>query len=154
MQVAYLADHPDEVKTIAQWYFDEWGNGGKSFTYEFIYELGLSRVINKGVLPFSFIILDEGAIVGVAELKYRENKNHPEYEHWVGGVYVEKSHRGKGYSNVLISKAKQFAKELGIKKLYLQCDAHKISLYEKYGFAALHETEHHGDITTVMIWEH
>ncbi|WP_133406924.1 GNAT family N-acetyltransferase [Parashewanella tropica] len=153
MQVAYLADHQEYVSTIAKWYYDEWGNNGKTFTYDFIYNLGLSRSKNKGKLPYSFIIEDNNALVGVAELKYRENKHHPEYEHWVGGVYVCPNQRGKGYANILISKAKQLARELGIEQLYLQCDEHNIALYQKHGFVALHEAEHFGDITTIMVCE-
>ena len=152
MQVAYLADHPEHLSTIAKWYYDEWGKNGKSFTYDAIYEIGLSRVNNKGALPFSFVLLSDDSVIGVAELKYRENKHHPEYEHWIGGVYVCPNHRGKGYSEVLISRAKQFARELGIEKLYLQSDAHNIALYQKYGFEALHESEHSGDVTTIMVW--
>ncbi len=153
MDVTYLADHPKELGTIAKWYFDEWGEEGKLFSYQDIYEKVGAKLRNKTQLPFSLIVKDEDTVLGVIELKYRENKHHPEYVHWIGGVYVCPQNRNRRVASTLISSAKQHAESLGIDTLYLQCDAHNIPLYQKHGFKTLHKAEHYGYVTTIMLWE-
>ncbi|WP_255900301.1 GNAT family N-acetyltransferase [Vibrio campbellii] len=55
--------------------------------------------------PLAFVVHDENnKLVATAELKIRENIDFPEYEHWLGGVYVEDSARGKGYAAALVLK--------------------------------------------------
>ena len=88
-----------------------------------------------------------------ADLKLRENKHHPEYEHWIGGVYVEENYRGKGYAAALLKKAKEQVIKLNIDKLYLQSEDKNIMLYVKHGFDVLQESEHNGVITTIMVWQ-
>ncbi len=151
MEVSFLADHPQESKKIAQWYYDEWADEGSNFSFDAIHDNVLEKSSSKNRLPLAFVLHENNQLVGVAELKFRENKHHPEYEHWVGGVLICPFNRNKGYSKILISSAKQHALNLGIKSLYLQCDAIHIDLYKKNGFEVLHESEHFGDVTTVMV---
>lgn len=153
MEVSFLADHPQESEKIAQWYYDEWAESGSKFSLDAIYENVREKSSSKHDFPLAFIVHETGELVGVAELKYRESKNYPEYEHWVGGVYVCPNNRNKGYSSALISRAKQHAASLCINLLYLQCDAVHIPLYTKHGFKVLRESEHFGDITTIMAWQ-
>ena len=153
MEVSFLADNPHESIKIAQWYFDEWACTVPNVTLDMVHEKVLDRSKSKLEIPLIVTVHDEQELVGAAELKYRENKHYPEYEHWVGGVYVKPTHRGKGYSSALISKAKEHANKLGIKSLYLQCKDHNIGLYVKHGFQALHETEHNSVKRTIMVYQ-
>ncbi|RYV01682.1 GNAT family N-acetyltransferase [Shewanella sp. OPT22] len=153
MEIAYLADHSQHLDTIAKWYYDEWGNEGQRLSYQDVYEKGKARVTNKGQLPFSFIVKSDNTLMGVAELKYTEHENYPEYVHWLGGVYVCSNHRGKGVARVLVNNAQKHAQALGVKLLYLQCDDHLINFYASLGFKPLHKADYNGDITTIMIWE-
>lgn len=153
MDVSFLADHPHESEKIAQWYYDEWADSGLNFSFEAILENMAEKVASRLDFPLAFIVHEGAELMGVTELKYRENKHYPAYEHWIGGVFVCPNNRNKGYSSALISRAKKHVEDLNINLLYLQCDAEHIALYEKYGFKALHEAEHFGDVTTIMLWQ-
>ena len=152
MNISFLADHPHESAQIAQWYFDEWGHRDQRTTYEHVLEKISLKAISRQAFPLAIVIHDQGNLVAVAELKFQENKGFPQYEHWLGGVYVPESERGKGYAAVLISKAKAHVETLGITALYLQCQEHNLNLYLKYGFRTLHEASHNGVKTTIMVW--
>lgn len=52
-------------------------------------------------------------------------------------LYLKNSYRGKGYASVLMEKATAFAKESGLKKIYLTCNkfnTHSLDVYKKKGF--------------------
>lgn len=153
MKISYLADHPHESSKIAQWYFDEWGHTFPGTTIEKVNKSVSKKALSKSNFPLAFVIHEKDDLVAVAELKIRENKYHPEYEHWLGGVFVSSAHRGQGYASALISRAKDHAAELGIKKLYLQCEEHNIDLYSRHGFEILHKSSHGNTVTTIMAWE-
>jgi putative hydrolase of the HAD superfamily len=151
MQVSFLADNPQYSETIAKWYFDEWGQLSSDFTQEKVLKSVLDKSTSRTELPLIIILLSmNNELLGVAELKLRENINHPEYEHWVGGVFIAPPQRGKGYASLLLSAIKQRAIELDLDQLYLQCDKHHIDLYLKNDFQILHDSTHHGMTTTIM----
>jgi len=152
MDISLLADHPNEVSKIASWYYNEWAHSIPNVTEAMIHEDVIAKSINRDKVPLSIIIHDENELVGVTELKYHENKSYPEYEHWLGGVFVEPSKRGYGVSSLLISEAKKRAVKLGVTRLYLQCESHNLSIYKKHDFEELHQAVHHGISTVIMVW--
>ncbi|EOW9664334.1 GNAT family N-acetyltransferase [Vibrio parahaemolyticus] len=152
MEITLLADHPHEANKIAQWYYNEWAHTAQNVTEEMVREKVAEKSINRNEIPLAIVIHDNNELVGVAELKYRENRNYPEYEHWLGGVFVNPPNRGNGISNLLVSEAKGKAVSLGIKQLYLQCESHNVALYKKHGFKELHQASHHDISTTIMVW--
>jgi GNAT superfamily N-acetyltransferase len=57
--------------------------------------------------------------VATAALKIREMETHPQYEHWLGNVYVLPEFRAQGIGTTVIERAKHEAKRIGIRDLYL-----------------------------------
>lgn len=112
----------------------------------------LEKTVNRDKLPTALVAHKDNDLVGVIELKLRENKSYPEYENWIGGVFTNPANRGQGIASKLLEKAKGLAVELGIKELYLQCESFNVSLYEKHGFTLLHQAKHHNVDTTIMVW--
>ncbi|MGP8305329.1 hypothetical protein [Vibrio sp. YIC-376] len=49
------------------------GNGGEDIAL---------KASNTGI-PLSIVAHKNGNLIGTLELKFRENKNYPEYEHWL-----------------------------------------------------------------------
>lgn len=152
MEVTLLADHPQEVDTIAQWYYQEWAHISPDVSEEMVREKVAAKAINRDQIPLALVVHDNNQLVGVAELKYRENLTHPDYEHWLGGVFVESSKRGQGIASLLIREALKKSIALDIKKLYLQCEFHNISLYKNHGFDVLHRVVSDEIATTIMVW--
>jgi putative hydrolase of the HAD superfamily len=108
---------------------------------------------NRNHIPLSLIVRDNNQLAGVAELKYRENKNYPDYVHWIGGVFVDPNYRGRGISNLLIVEAQNMAVSMGIDKLYLQCESHNVCLYKKHGFRELLLASDNEPPVIIMLWE-
>jgi len=105
MEISLLADNPQESKVIARWYYDEWASIAPDMTIGQIQEK-VAKAINRDQVPLIVLAHQNNELVGVAELKFRENKNHPEYEHWLDGLFVTPDYRGQGISNLLIKKSK------------------------------------------------
>ena len=153
MRVSYLADNPREAKKIARWYFDEWGHYIPGRTEKEVFEKVCVNAESRTTPPLMITIHEQGGLVAVAELKFHENENHPEYEHWLSGIFVSRRHRNKGYASVLISEAKKHAAKLKLQQLYLQCEPHIAGLYLKHDFRILHKTVHRNIETIIMGWQ-
>ncbi len=65
-------------------------------------------------IPLAIVVHNEKELIGVLELKRHENKNYPEYEYWIGGVFVDPIWRGQGVAGSRIAMAKEKAKQLDI----------------------------------------
>ncbi|MGL6257816.1 GNAT family N-acetyltransferase [Vibrio sp. WXL210] len=153
MEISLLADHPHEAPKIAKWYYDEWARIVPSVTEEMVLGKVIEKSVNREAIPLSLVAHLDDELVGVLELKIRENINYPEYENWVGGVFTHHRHRCKGIAHNLLESAKEKAVSLGIKKLYLQCESFNIEFYLNHDFKVLHQAQHHEIETTIMVWE-
>ena len=121
MKLEYLADHPELLPTVAQWYFEEWGYLSEEKTLEQdIQRLQIYQ--NKDKVPLMLLAVEEEALLGAAQLKFREMSIYPEKEHWVGGVYVAEAHRGKGIARQILVELIAIAKSFKIETLYLQTE--------------------------------
>lgn len=152
MKISLLADHPQHVNIIAQWYYNEWAHMSPDVTEKMVREKVAAKAINRDQIPFAIVVHEGEKLVGVAELKFRENDNYTDYEHWLGGVFVEPTMRGRGVANLLVSDALKRAEVLGVGTLYLQCEFHNVSLYKRHGFNVLHRVVSDDIATTIMAW--
>jgi len=150
MEMGLLVDHPDDISRITQWYYDEWARHFPHVTQEMVSRKISEKAVNRDQFPLAIVIHEGNALIAVAELKYRENANYPEYAHWLGGVYVTASHRGRNIVSKLITQARSLSQSMGVKTLYLQCATHHVALYKKHGFEACHPTMHGDAETTIM----
>ncbi|MCX0421709.1 GNAT family N-acetyltransferase [Aeromonas veronii] len=151
MEISLLADHPHDVSTIVGWYFDEWASQVPGVTKEMVRKKVEVKALNRNI-PFSLVAHDDSELVGTLELKIQENKNYPEYEFWVGGIYVPAPHRRKGIAKKMINIAKDMAVSRGVATLYLQCETHNVDFYRQQGFNAIHKSTHGHWETTIMVW--
>lgn len=138
MKINYLADCPEEAKTIAHWYFSEWGYTVPTRTADKVLDKLKTSGMGRDGFPAVLTLHAKEALCACAELEFKENKHHPEYEHWIGGVYVQENSRGNGYSAALVEIANAISTQKNIDLLYLQCEDKIIALYLKCGFKILH----------------
>jgi len=151
MEISLLADHPHEASTIANWYYREWASKVATVTEDMVKEDIALKAANQEI-PLSIVAHENGNLIGTLELKFRENKNYPDYVHWVGGVFVPEEYRGNGVAKTLLREAKNIAINFGVTALYLQCESHNLGLYIGQGFTPLHQSTSNGVETTVMVW--
>ena len=142
MKIELLADHPELAETIGRWYWDEWGEvAGESV--EASIERTRSFMSREGP-PMIVLARDDesagGEWLGAAQLKIREMSTYPEFEFWLGGVYVPESARGQGVGARLVGAVISQARAAGIERLYLQTERLDGGMYRRHGFEPVEET--------------
>ncbi len=149
MIITTLAEAPHHVPTIAKWYYEEWGKyTGMTLEEEVTRQKGY---LNAGALPMLLVALDGERLAGATQLKFYEMPQYPDYEHWIGGVYVDAPFRGKGLASRLVQEAYRIAGSYGVPALYLQTQNMTGGLYRKLGWEPIHKTISHGLDTLVMV---
>lgn len=150
MEILNLVDRPQFISEIAQWYYNQWGGLENSESVQSI-EIKLQDSLHEKRPPLAVIAVDGESLIGVAQLKIREMRRYPEYEHWVGGVYVHPEHRGRNVATQLVQNIIQIARQHSIHKLYLQAERLDGGLYSALGWEAMEQINDCGMRKLVMI---
>lgn len=149
MNFEYLSDNKELIPVLANWYFEEWGNKEKGRTLDTETQK-LQKFLNKDQIPLILLAIENDELLGAAQLKYREMSIYPDKEHWIGGVYTSKNHRGKGIAKQIILKLIEIASNLNIKKLYLQTENLNGGLYRRLGWKPIEQVNYHNIEVLVM----
>lgn len=149
MELKLLADCPEAVSTIAHWYFDEWGYISEVSTIEKSAE-NVRKYLNSNKVPLMVVAFEDDEAIGAAQLKFHEMPQYTDYEHWLGGVYVAKEHRGKKVAEKVIEKIVEHAQRLGGQTLYLQTEALNGGLYKRMGWQGIEQVNNKGIEVLVM----
>jgi len=148
--VGPLADHPDAVPTIARWLFDEWGHRSPDRTVAGMQNILYERLHRKK-LPLALVALREGVPIGTVSLKIQEVEIRPQFEHWLGSLYVAKPYRKMGVGSLLIRSAQDTGRNLGIEELYLYTrNTQNQHLYEKLGWVEVERPEYRQHPAIIM----
>lgn len=149
MEFSYLKYKPEFISQIAIWYFEQWAYLMQSPSLKLIEEK-LRSQLNSNEIPLMILLLKENQLLGVAQLKYHEMDIYLDKEHWLGGVYISKEHRGKGYAIKIVEKAKEIAFSLNISILYLQTENLTGGIYKELGWQPMEQVTNKGDEVLVM----
>ncbi len=150
MKFLRLTEIPSAVATIAGWYFDHWGHYIPGETLAAT-EVRLRSYLNPEGMPLMVVALDGDDIVGAAQLKFREMDIYPEREHWLGGVFVRPTHRGKHLASQLVTKIADIAKAWQFPALFLQTERLDGGLYARLGWKACEQVTYKGNRVLVMV---
>lgn len=149
MQIELLADNLDAIASVAKWYVHEWQDDQSQASVERACA-SILTFTNRHRPPLLILAKEKEEVIGAAELKFREMEIFPDFEHWIGGVYVEQSHRGQGIGRALVCDLVQRAEKAGISRLYLQTVDLTGGLYSDIGFRPVKETDHRDRRVLVM----
>ena len=149
MKIEFLKYHQQSIPTIAQWYFSEWGYLKKDSSLD-SFTQNLQTYLNNDKIPLMLVAVESDKAVGVVQLKYREMSIYPDKEHWLGGVYVAKDHRGKNIAEQMVQQLIHVAKSLGVETLHLQTERLDGGLYGKLGWQAVEQVNYRGIDVLVM----
>jgi len=149
MDLEFLANKENAIPVLARWYFEEWGHLEKGNTLDKVTEK-LHGYLNTDKIPLIVLAVERGEILGAAQLKYREMDIYPEKEHWLGGVYVSKNHRGNKLAEQIIRKVVSIAGKLDVHKLYLQTENLSGGLYTRLGWRPIEQVNYRGLDVLVM----
>jgi GNAT superfamily N-acetyltransferase len=99
------------------------------------FERQLIGSMSKDELPLLLIGFDGSSPVGTAALKLQELEDlYPDYQYWLGSVYVAEGFRGRGYGAQLSLEIVRIAKQRGLPGVYLQTSSLDGGLYAKLGW--------------------
>ena len=116
-------------------------------------ESKLSGYTHRDRAPLLVLSKDSNELIGAAELKIREMDIYPEFEYWLGGVYIKDSFRGKGIASKLVKEVITHARRIGVTTLYLQTEVLSGGLYLNHGFKVIEQVSYKGHEVVVMYAE-
>ncbi|HEY1172745.1 MAG TPA: GNAT family N-acetyltransferase [Verrucomicrobiae bacterium] len=151
LRIGYLADHPEFIPVIAEWYFREWGKYRAGDSVE--RRIGrLTEAANRRAVPTVIVAYEGDRILGSAMLVACDMESRKELSPWVAGVFVEAAERGKGIGAALVERVIEEAKALGFPWLYLFTFSTE-EYYARLGWEVVERTEYLGAGVTVMRWD-
>jgi len=150
VNIEYLADHPGSIQILARWLYDEWGHRSHDGTLQGMVDT-LKERLNHDRLPLALVAIRESEPLGTVSLKFREVEIRPQYEHWLGTLFVHEPFRGKGIGSLLVEAAVKEARRLGISELYLYTrNKENERIYTKLGWTVVENLEYRGRPAVIM----
>ena len=144
----YLADQPQLLPTLADWFYEEWGHNNPQSSRESM-QRTLSEFLNKEQLPLTFVRMRDSKPIASASLKIREMVTHPQYLHWLGGVYVHPDYRGQGIGSQVVEFSAAQAIQLKVTDLFLYTRGHE-NFYARFGWRVIEEPVYEGRVVSIM----
>jgi predicted N-acetyltransferase YhbS len=148
IEIEYLADQPELVHLLSTWFHDEWGKNNPALTLEDI-ERHVRERSNRDKIPLCLVAFANSEPIATATLKIREMEIYPQFEHWLGNVYVVPEYRNQGVGSQITKSTVERAKLLGVKNLYLYTQDQE-SFYQRLGWTTIEQVEYHGHMVVVM----
>lgn len=115
--IAFLADYPDTIPTLAKWFRDQWPDYFADWSQaemeaDFLEDASYDRI------PIRLVAFESAELVGTIILRENGNETLAEFQPELGGLYVVASHRGQGIGSELVRSGMRVAGELGYERVY------------------------------------
>lgn len=146
MKIEYLNDHPEHVRTIAQWLYDEFFHLNPASIEQRMEVLRQSR---RNQIPITVVAIDGSEVLGTASLVESDMKTRPDLFPWLARVYVAPGHRRKGVGSALVRHITQEARHLQQPRIYLYTTDQE-RLYAQLGWSVLERTTYLGYSIVIM----
>ena len=138
IQFEYLADHPECVPLVIDWWRTVWSDRIGSDLARASEQLRSS--LSRDELPINILAMLHERPVGTAALKLQEVEDlFPDKQYWLGSVFVDKTYRGVGIASALCMKIVQLAEQKGVPHLYLQTQNLQGGLYTGLGWEPIEQ---------------
>lgn len=144
----HLADQPQLIPVLAEWFFEEWGSlDPRSSLKSMQDELG--GYLHSDRIPLAIVCLQDSQPVASASLRIREMESHPQYMHWLGGVYVHPDHRNKRVGSRLVEFTAAEARRLNVEDLFLYTRT-RVNFYARLGWQVIEKPFYKGKVVSIM----
>ena len=148
MQIAFLADHPELIDTLARWHYDEWQGLIPEWSYQEA-RRELATHTSRAAVPTTIVAFEGDELIGSASLLVEDL---PEWKHltpWVASVFVKPTGRGKGIGSRIVAEMVAVAGQVGVPAVYL-LTAGQADFYRKLGWATVEVSPARGHPITIM----
>lgn len=148
MKIDYLGDHPEFLRTLAEWQHGEWGHlrPGDSV------DARLARLRNyseRDRIPLTAVAHENGELLGSASLIPHDMDTRMELTPWLAGVFVSPEHRRRGIGAALVRRVMAEAGRLSVPVLYLYT-VHSEKFYARLGWSLQEHTTYRNQNIAIM----
>ena len=117
VKIAFLADYPEVIPTLSQWFRTQWPTYFAERTpadiaQDFVVEA------NRSGTPMRLLAFADGALAGTITLREAATWTLPDYKPGLGGLFVAESYRGRGIGTELVRAGMNVAQEQGYERVY------------------------------------
>jgi GNAT superfamily N-acetyltransferase len=146
IKIALLADFPEVIPTLAQWFRRQWPNYYAARTLSDITQDFYAEANRRG-LPVRFVAFADNNVAGTVILREQVIVDQAEFTPGLGGLFVVEAYRSRGIGTKLIKAGMELAREQGYESLYATT-ATASSILERLGWRLVkmlqHDDEHLG----------
>lgn len=132
VRIAFLADHPEHVDTLARWHYEQW----RTFIPEWSFEDARRELAShtaRVAIPTTLVALADDEVIGSASLVVEDLPEWRRFSPWVASVFVAPGWRGRGVATRLVDRATRVAADAGTTTLYLLTED-KADFYRRRGW--------------------
>ena len=148
MEIQPLANYPDAVPLLSEWFFSEWNDYDRRTHSEI--EAQLRQNLGRDSVPITFVAIQDSRIIGTVSLDLSDL---PPYDHlfspWVASLYVPPAFRRRGVGRSLVSHVIDYARSKRLPRIYLWTPGSP-GFYEKCGWRVLLATTYSARPITVL----
>jgi GNAT superfamily N-acetyltransferase len=148
VHIAYLADRPAFIPTLARWHHAQWSYLDVGVSAE-QRAVRLQAHLGRRQIPTTFVALRGDTLLGSASLIAHDMDTRMDLSPWLASVYVAPEHRGRGVGTALVRRVVEEAKALEVETLYL-FTPDKEGFYAHLGWSVLDRTSYRGYQVAVM----
>ena len=117
LEIAYLADIPEAIPTLVDWFRLQWSEYYARRTLAEIAQ-DFTAEANRSALPVRLVAFADVALAGTITLREHAHHSLPEYRPGLGGLFVAEQYRRQGIGAALISAGMDLARQQGFAKVY------------------------------------
>ena len=147
LEIAFLADHPDAVLTLAAWFRAQWPGYYANRTLAEI-ELDFRREARRYRIPVRLVAFAEGELAGTIVLRDRAVPTLPGSHPGLGGLYVPARQRARGIGTELVRAGMNIARQQGYRVVYA-ATAVAGGILERLGWAVIERLVHNDEHLTL-----
>jgi GNAT superfamily N-acetyltransferase len=117
ISIGFLADHPETIPTLANWFRDQWPDYYADRSPAEM-EQGFLKDASRDHLPCRLVAFDAGELAGTIVLREDGTEALPEFQPELGGLFVLGPHRGRGIATELVRAGMEIARDDGFEQVY------------------------------------
>ena len=134
IKIVYLKEHPETIPALAKIWHEVLGSIWITDISIDEVEQGFYEELNDKSLPLTLVALKNTQVIGAVSL-HEHDEIRADLAPWLESIVVDKTYQNQGVGKRLIQEAKQKARDLRFKKLYIFAfEPNLVAYYEQLGF--------------------
>ena len=150
VRVELLADHTEDIPTLARWYQAEWPACFADSTQSEI-ETDIGETAQRDRLPIGVVAQCNGTLAGFCAIRAEPFDAYPDQGPWLRGLYVDQPFRGQGIAGELIAGAERAASTTGVATLFAATH-NAIGTFERAGWLGFDQVMYDDKLLTIFAW--